>query len=172
MMLLEPLYEKDFLPCSYGFRRRRSAHDVLNALRTGIIEQRQRWVIDAYFSKYFDSIRHSHLRSFLDLRIKDGVARRMIDKWLKAEVLEEDALHRPVSDRTTELRVALRRSRRQKNTIKLLSKGISRLRKALRASEGPEPDAGGQACHASCEQGGAVEGALRPQERAAAEAAV
>ena len=136
LMLLEPLYEKDFLPCSYGFRRRRSAHDVLNALRTGIIEQRQRWVIDAYFSKYFDSIRHSHLRSFLDLRIKDGVARRMIDKWLKAEVLEEDALHRPVSDRTTELRVALRRSRRQKNTIKSLSKGISRLRKALRASEG------------------------------------
>ena len=49
---------------------------------------------NADFSKYFDSITHSHLRSFLDLRIKDGVARRMIDKWLKAGVLEEDALHR------------------------------------------------------------------------------
>ena len=70
---------------------------ALNELRTGIIEQRQRWVIDADISKYFDSITHSHLRSFLDLRIKDGVARRMIDKWLKAGVLEEDALHRPVA---------------------------------------------------------------------------
>ena len=69
-----------FLPCSYGFRRGRSAHDALSALRKGIIEQRQRWVIDADISKYFDSITHSHLRSFLDLRIKDGVARRMIDK--------------------------------------------------------------------------------------------
>ena len=75
----------------------RSAHDALSALRKGIIEQRQRWVIDADISKYFDSITHSHLRSFLDLRIKDGVARRMIDKWLKAGVLEEDALHRPVA---------------------------------------------------------------------------
>ena len=97
LMLLEPIYETDFLPCSYGFRRGRSAHDALNELRTGIIEQRQRWVIDADISKYFDSITHSHLRSFLDLRIKDGVARRMIDKWLKAGVLEEDALHRPVA---------------------------------------------------------------------------
>ena len=97
LMLLEPIYETGFLPCSYGFRRGRSAHDALSALRKGIIEQRQRWVIDADISKYFDSITHSHLRSFLDLRIKDGVARRMIDKWLKAGVLEEDALHRPVA---------------------------------------------------------------------------
>ena len=97
LMLLEPIYEPDFLPCSYGFRRGRSAHDALNALRKGIIEQRQRWVIDADVEKYFDSIRHSHLRSFLDLRIKDGVVRRMIDKWLKAGVLEEGALHKPVA---------------------------------------------------------------------------
>ena len=54
-------------------------------------------MIDADISKYFDSIPHARLRSFLDLRIKDGVVRRMIDKWLKAGVLEEDALHRPVA---------------------------------------------------------------------------
>ena len=90
LMLLEPIYET-------GFRRGQSGHDALNALRTGIIEQRQRWVIDADISKCFDSITHSHLRSFLDLRIKDGVVRLMIDKWLKAGVLEEDALHRPVA---------------------------------------------------------------------------
>ena len=89
VMLLEPIYETDFLPCSYGFRPGRSAHDALNALRAGIIEQRQRWVIDADLKSYFDSISHTHLRSFLDLRIKDGVVRRMIDKWLNAGVLEE-----------------------------------------------------------------------------------
>ena len=97
LMLLEPIYEADFLPCSYGFRPGRSAHDALNALRAGIIEQRQRWVIDADLKSYFDSIPHTHLRSFLDLRIKDGVVRRMIDKWLKAGVLEEGTVHRPVA---------------------------------------------------------------------------
>ena len=97
LMLLEPIYETDFLPCSYGFRRGRSAHDALDALRAGIIEQRQRWVIDADLKSYFDSISHTHLRSFLDLRIKDGVVRRMIDKWLKAGVLEEGTVHRPVA---------------------------------------------------------------------------
>jgi len=97
LMLLEPIYEMDFLPCSYGFRRRRSAHDALDALRKGIIENRQRWVIDADVAKYFDNISFTHLRSFLDLRIRDGVVRRMIDKWLKAGVLEEGTVHRPVA---------------------------------------------------------------------------
>ena len=97
LMLLEPVYEADFLPCSYGFRPGRSAHDALNALRNGIIEQHQRWVIDADLRSYFDSIPHGHLRTFLDLRIKDGVVRRMIDKWLKAGVLEEGTVHKPVA---------------------------------------------------------------------------
>ncbi len=97
LMLLEPVYDADFLPCSYGFRPGRSAHDALNALRNGIIGQRQRWVIDADLRSYFDSIPHGHLRTFLDLRIKDGVVRRMIDKWLKAGVLEEGTVHKPVA---------------------------------------------------------------------------
>ena len=96
-VLLEPIYETDFLTCSYGFRPGRSAHDALDALRTGIMEQRQRWVIDADLKAHFDSIPHTHLRSFLDLRIKDGVVRRMIDKWLKAGVLEQGTVHRPVT---------------------------------------------------------------------------
>ena len=94
LMLLEPIYEGDFLPCSYGFRPGRSAHDALCALRTGIMERGQRWVIDADLSNYFGSISHTHLRAFLDLRIKDGVVRRMIDKWLKAGVLEDGVLRR------------------------------------------------------------------------------
>jgi group II intron reverse transcriptase/maturase len=51
-----------------------------------------RWVIDLDIEKYFDSISHSHLRSFLDQRVTDGVIRRMIDKWLKAGVLEDGLL--------------------------------------------------------------------------------
>ena len=94
LMLVEPLYEQDFLPCSYGFRPGRSAHDALGALRMGIMEQGHRWVIDADLANYFGSIDHGHLRSFLDLRIKDGVVRRMIDKWLKAGVLDGSILRR------------------------------------------------------------------------------
>ena len=94
LMLLEPIYEAHFLPCSYGFRPGRSAHDALDALRSGVMEQGHRWVIDADISDYFDSIEHRHLRSFLDLRIKDGVVRRSIDRWLKAGVLEESTVKR------------------------------------------------------------------------------
>lgn len=94
VMLLEPIYEEDFLDCSFGFRPDRSAHDAVCGLRDGIMETGQRWVIDADISKYFDSIEHGHLRNFLDLRIKDGVIRRMIDKWLKAGALEKGALSR------------------------------------------------------------------------------
>ena len=97
VMLLEPIYEQDFLDCSFGFRPERSAHDAISALRDGIMETGQRWVIDADISKYFDSIDHGHLRAFLDLRIKDGVIRRMIDKWLKAGVLERGILTKSVA---------------------------------------------------------------------------
>lgn len=97
VMLLEPIFEQDFLDCSFGFRPGRSAHDAICALRDGIMETGQRWVIDADISKYFDSIDHKHLRSFLDLRITDGVIRRMIDKWLKAGVLDRGTLTKSVA---------------------------------------------------------------------------
>jgi group II intron reverse transcriptase/maturase len=94
LLLLEPIYEADFLPCSYGFRPGRSAHDALHALRDGFMEQGLRWVVDADIAKYFDTIDHAHLRSFLDQRVTDGVVRRMIDKWLKAGVLDGGVLTR------------------------------------------------------------------------------
>ena len=84
LLLLEPIYEADFQPCSYGFRPGRSAHDALRALRDGFMEQGLRWVVDVDISKYFDTIDHTHLRRFLDQRVTDGVVRRMINKWLKA----------------------------------------------------------------------------------------
>jgi group II intron reverse transcriptase/maturase len=92
VMVLETIYEQDFRPCSYGFRPGRSAHEALRELHSAIMKG-QYWVLDVDIRKYFDSIPHHHLRAFLDQRVTDGVIRRMIDKWLKAGVLEDELLH-------------------------------------------------------------------------------
>jgi group II intron reverse transcriptase/maturase len=94
-MLLEPIYEQDFMDCSYGFRPGHSAHQALQAVRQGIMEQGGRWVLDVDVRKYFDSIPFAELRSILARRVTDGVVRRMIDKWLKAGVLDEGQLMYP-----------------------------------------------------------------------------
>jgi RNA-directed DNA polymerase len=92
VMLLEAIYEQDFLCCSYGFRPGRSAHDAVHDLRAALMTQGMRWVLDIDIKRYFDTIPHDQLRSFLDRRVTDGVVRRMIDKWLKAGVLESGFL--------------------------------------------------------------------------------
>jgi len=58
------------------------------------MEQGLRWVVDVDIARYFDTIDHAHLRGFLDQRVTDGVVRRMIDKWLKAGVLDKGVLRR------------------------------------------------------------------------------
>jgi RNA-directed DNA polymerase len=75
LMVLEPVYEQDFLDCSYGFRPGRSAHQALEALWQGLMAQRGGWVIDLDIQAYFDSVGHAHLRDFLDQRVRDGVIR-------------------------------------------------------------------------------------------------
>jgi RNA-directed DNA polymerase len=92
-MVLEAVYEQDFLTCSYGFRPGRSAHQALRQLSSVITVSRQCWVLDVDVRKYFDSLSHSHLCEILDQRVTDGVIRRMIDKWLNAGVLEAGNLH-------------------------------------------------------------------------------
>ena len=94
VMVLELIYEQDFKHCSYGFRPNRSCHDALRELYRVITWQGQHWVLDVDIRKYFDSILHHQLRAFLDQRVTDGVIRWMIDKWLKAGVLEEGFLQR------------------------------------------------------------------------------
>jgi group II intron reverse transcriptase/maturase len=91
-MVLEAVYEQDYLPCSYGFRPGRSAQQALRGLRDAIWGQRLYWVLDIDIREYFDSIPHAHLRRFLAQRVTDGVIRRMIDKWLKAGVVEDGHL--------------------------------------------------------------------------------
>ena len=76
-MVLEEIYEQDFLSCSYGFRRGRSAHQALRTLQNVLWTKRLYWVLDIDIRKYFDSISHCHLRAFLDQRVTDGVIRRM-----------------------------------------------------------------------------------------------
>lgn len=95
LMLLEPIYEQDFVEGSYGFRPGRSAHQALQAVRRAVTEKGVRWVLDVDVRKYFASIPHARLRELLARRVSDGVVRRMIDKWLSAGVLEQGALHYP-----------------------------------------------------------------------------
>jgi group II intron reverse transcriptase/maturase len=89
VMVLEPLYEQDFLDCSHGFRPRRSAHGALQALWEAIMSMGGCWLLDVDIRKYFDTIDHGQLRAILDRRVRDGVIRRLIGKWLKAGVMEE-----------------------------------------------------------------------------------
>jgi RNA-directed DNA polymerase len=96
-MLLEAVYEQDFLDCSYGFRPGRSAHQALGALRDALMEMGGGWVLEVDIQNYFGSIDHEHLRGALGQRIGDGVALRLIGKWLNAGVMEEGQLSYPES---------------------------------------------------------------------------
>jgi group II intron reverse transcriptase/maturase len=99
VMLLEPIYEQDFLDCSYGFRPGRSAHDALKSFRDQTMNCRPRGgsVYEVDIRKFFDNLDHGHLRQFLQLRVRDGVLLRLIDKWLKAGVMEDGSVSYPES---------------------------------------------------------------------------
>jgi len=86
--LLEPLYEHDFLPCSFGFRPGRSPHQAIKSVWEGLSSMGGGWVIDLDIQAFFDTIDHQHLHEFLQQRVKDGVILRLIAKWLKAGVME------------------------------------------------------------------------------------
>jgi group II intron reverse transcriptase/maturase len=96
-MVLGAVYEQDFLDCSYGFRPGRSAHQALNELWHEVMKMGGGWVYEVDIQSFFDELDHGHLRSFLDRRVRDGVLRRMIDKWLKAGVMEEGRQSYPES---------------------------------------------------------------------------
>ncbi|HEV3192208.1 MAG TPA: group II intron reverse transcriptase/maturase [Polyangiaceae bacterium] len=87
-MVLEAVYEQEFLDCSYGFRPGRSAHQALGALRDTVMEVKGAWVLEVDVQKYFDTIDHEHLRNVLCRRIGDGAILRLIGKWLNAGVME------------------------------------------------------------------------------------
>lgn len=96
-MLLEPIYEQDFHPGSYGFRRGRSAHQALEDLWKRTMASGGGWILEVDIRKFFDTLDHAHLRESLQWRVRDGVLRRLIGKWLKAGVMEEGSLSYPDS---------------------------------------------------------------------------
>jgi RNA-directed DNA polymerase len=93
-MLLDAVYEQDFLDCSYGFRPGRNQHQALDRIWEEL-KWDGGWIVEIDFQSFFDTLDHAHLRSFLDQRIRDGVVRRVIDKWLNAGVMEEGKLWYP-----------------------------------------------------------------------------
>jgi RNA-directed DNA polymerase len=87
--VLNAIYEEDFLGFSYGFRPGRRPHDALDALTVGIQRRKVGWVLDADLRDYFSSLDHSWLVKFLEHRIADKRVLRLIQKWLKAGVVED-----------------------------------------------------------------------------------
>jgi group II intron reverse transcriptase/maturase len=94
-MVLEPLYEQDFLPCSYGFRPGCSAHQALDVIWKEAMRIGGGWVVEVDIRKYFDTLKHSQLHEILKQRVSDGVIRRLIGKWLKAGVMEGRSITYP-----------------------------------------------------------------------------
>jgi RNA-directed DNA polymerase len=97
--VLNAIYEEDFLGFSYGFRPGRGQHDALDALFVGIISKKVNYILDADIRSFFDSVSQSWLVRFVEHRIADPRLIRLIQKWLKAGVLEDGVV--TVSDKGT-----------------------------------------------------------------------
>ena len=99
VMVLNAIYEEDFLGFSYGFRLGRGPHDALDALAVGIASRKVNWIVDADIRSFFDSVSQEWLVRFVEHRVGDKRIVRLIRKWLKAGVLEDGTV--TVSDRGT-----------------------------------------------------------------------
>lgn len=90
-MVLEPIYEAQFVGFSYGFRPGRSPHDALDALAEAIA-RKVSWVLDADIRSFFDTIDHGWMQKFIEHRIGDRRMVRLLMKWLHAGVMEDGEL--------------------------------------------------------------------------------
>lgn len=87
--MLNAIFEEDFLGFSYGFRPKRSQHDARDALAVGISSTKVNYVIDADIRSFFDEVSQNWLLRFLNHRIGDPRIIPLIQKWLKADILED-----------------------------------------------------------------------------------
>lgn len=92
VMILEQIYEQDFMDWSYGFRPGRSAHQALEATWQALMKMGGGWVLEVDIKSFFDELDHGHLRDFVRKRVRDGVLQRLIGKWLNAGVLEDGSI--------------------------------------------------------------------------------
>src|SRR5215471_15375998 len=99
VMVLNAIYEEEFLGFSYGFRPGRGPHDALDALAVGITSRKVNYVLDADIRDFFGSVSQEWLCRFVEHRIGDKRIIRLIQKWLRAGILEEGTL--TISDRGT-----------------------------------------------------------------------
>src|SRR6266513_2023185 len=97
--VLSAIYEEDFLGFSYGFRPGRSTHDAMDALMVGITSTKVNWILDADIRSFFDTVSQAWLIRFVEHRVGDRRIIRLIQKWLKAGVLEDGIV--TVSDKGT-----------------------------------------------------------------------
>ena len=95
VMALVPLYEQDFLDCSYGFRPKRSAHQALEVIWNNLMDMGGGWVLDVDIRQFFNCLNHTYLREILAKRMQDGVITRLIGKWLNAGVWENGVISHP-----------------------------------------------------------------------------
>ena len=97
--VMNAIYETDFLGFSYGFRPGRSQHQALDALYAGLLTRKVSWVLDLDIKGFFDGISHEWLVKFVEHRVADRRVVRLIQKWLRAGVLE-DGKHLRVEEGT------------------------------------------------------------------------
>jgi len=95
-IVIEPIFEADFLPCSFGFRPQRSQHDALQVLIDESWRGR-RWALESDVSNCFEAIPHSQLMSAIEERISDRHVLKLLRAMLRAGVMEDGALHRDVT---------------------------------------------------------------------------
>jgi RNA-directed DNA polymerase len=93
-LVLEPLFEADFAPDSYGFRPKRAAHDALEAIRAAL-DAGMYWVIDADVTAYFDTIPHDRLMKTVAERVVDGAMLALVKRFLEASIIDERDGGRP-----------------------------------------------------------------------------
>src|SRR3984957_6910580 len=98
-IVLNAIYEEDFLGLSYGFRPGRGQHDALDALAVGITSTKVNWILDADIQSFFDTVNQEWLIRFVEHRIGDRRIIRLIQKWLRAGVHEDKAV--TISDKGT-----------------------------------------------------------------------
>jgi group II intron reverse transcriptase/maturase len=87
--ILQAIWEPEFRDCSYGFRPHRSAHQAMKRLAEAITLERTQWIVEADVKAFFDKVSHDHLKRFLAHRISDPRFLRIIDRFLKAGILDD-----------------------------------------------------------------------------------